>query len=1348
MAYVEWRRQQPVMNTTVTDINPIIASDLSGNIYVSYSTNEGTVSGGTNTGSEDIVVFKMNASGNVLWIKQQEIMNTTSADMNPSITTDLSGNVYITYRSGETVSGGTNIGGYDIVVLKMDTFGNVLWIKQQSLMNTTEDDYNQKIATDTSGNVYVTYYTLGTVSGGTNRGHDDIVVFKMDTGGNVLWVKQQTVINTTLNDSFPSITTDLSGNVYISYITYGEVSGGSFLGSTDVVVFKMNTSGNVLWIKQQPLMNTTTNDVYPSIVTDSSGNVYVTYRTDGTISGATITSGYKIVIFKMNTNGNVLWIKQQEIVNTNAGDDVYPAITTDIDGNIYVTYYKNDVISGGTNTGLTNVVFLKLDTSGNILWMSEQEIVNPNNIVFVSNITVDLDKNIYISYSTDQTESGGTNIGDKDVVVMKLFQIDQKSVPDAPTSVSAVPSNARAIVSFTPPTNNGGLEITNYTVTSSPDGITATGSSSPIIVSGLTIGTEYTFTVTATNFVGTSSVSSPSAPVTIINYWFSVASSADGVKLVATTAGDGGYLYTSTDSGVNWTARATNVGFQNWQDVASSANGTKLVAVIYNGQIYTSIDSGETWTARSTTNSWVRVASSSDGTKLVAVAENGQIYTSTNSGVDWTARYLSKLWTDVASSADGTKLVAVAAIDPILLTGQGAYTSTDSGLNWTQVNSTYDFYSIACSADGTKFVGGLQDGSVIISADSGVNWTVGFTGYNAPLTVASSADGTILVAAGARGLGKPLHASMNGGDTWVVYGAEYVKNWQGLALSSDGMKLLAAAENLHTGGWYNTIMFDTPITTSENNTISGNFSTINTYELFVNSMISTNSITSDSAFISSIYANTVNVSSIKTGGMSTNAISTNTIFGSVGSFSGLSTNAISTNTIFGSVGSFSGLSTNAISTNTIFGSVGSFSGLSTNAISTNTIFGSVGSFSGLSTNAISTNTIVGNVGTFSGLSTNAISTNTIVGSVGTFSGMSTNAISTNTIVGSLGIFGGLSTNAISTNTIVGSLGIFGGLSTNAISTNTIVGSVGSFGGLSTNTISTNTIIGNVTFTQDITCQRASYPAIIFQTGNDNTQGRGSIYWDHVANELSFDSSVRPGYNNAPIRLQGSAVYVKSWIKLHDSTLDLNQIGKVGDDIRFVGWDDSSTTRLYDFGFYVANNSSQSWLSKVRINPYSGNVRVEGSLTVVGAISKGSGSFRIDHPLPEKTNTHQLVHSFVESPKADLIYRGKVALVDGRALVNIDTAAGMTEGTFEALCRDVQCFTTNESDWIHVRGKVEGNILTIEAKDPTATSLISWMVIGERKDKHMYDTDWTDDEGRVIVEPLKNQEPNTMTNQSN
>lgn len=171
-------------------------------------------------------------------------------------------------------------------------------------------------------------------------------------------------------------------------------------------------------------------------------------------------------------------------------------------------------------------------------------------------------------------------------------------------------------------------------------------------------------------------------------------------------------------------------------------------------------------------------------------------------------------------------------------------------------------------------------------------------------------------------------------------------------------------------------------------------------------------------------------------------------------------------------------------------------------------------------------------------------------------------------------------------------------------------------------------------------------------------------------------------------------------------------------------------------------------AKITISGSTGNITLASALTGTsatfsGAVSKGSGSFRIEHPLPSLSETHQLVHSFIEGPQADLIYRGKLTLVNGKAQANIDKVSTMTEGTFEALCRDIQCFTTNESGWDLIKGKVIGNIIYIESQNENSTDEISWMVIGERKDKHMMETEWTDENGKVIVEPLKPIEPEPM-----
>jgi len=86
--------------------------------------------------------------------------------------------------------------------------------------------------------------------------------------------------------------------------------------------------------------------------------------------------------------------------------------------------------------------------------------------------------------------------------------------PGVPTSVSATAGNTQATVTFTAPTFAGVPgTITGFKVTSS-EGETATGSSSPITVTGLTNGTAHTFTVQAQNSTGFSGASSASSSVT------------------------------------------------------------------------------------------------------------------------------------------------------------------------------------------------------------------------------------------------------------------------------------------------------------------------------------------------------------------------------------------------------------------------------------------------------------------------------------------------------------------------------------------------------------------------------------------------------------------------------------------------------------------------------------------------------------------------------------------------------------------------------------------------------------------------------------------------------------------
>src|SRR6185503_17138942 len=88
-------------------------------------------------------------------------------------------------------------------------------------------------------------------------------------------------------------------------------------------------------------------------------------------------------------------------------------------------------------------------------------------------------------------------------------------VPGAPTAVSGTPGNGSVVLSWTAPGSNGGSPITSYRITpyigaNAQTPITTGSTATSYTVTGLTNGTAYTFTVAATNGVGTGPDSNPS----------------------------------------------------------------------------------------------------------------------------------------------------------------------------------------------------------------------------------------------------------------------------------------------------------------------------------------------------------------------------------------------------------------------------------------------------------------------------------------------------------------------------------------------------------------------------------------------------------------------------------------------------------------------------------------------------------------------------------------------------------------------------------------------------------------------------------------------------------------------
>lgn len=163
--------------------------------------------------------------------------------------------------------------------------------------------------------------------------------------------------------------------------------------------------------------------------------------------------------------------------------------------------------------------------------------------------------------------------------------------PGPPTAAAATAGNGQAAVTWKAPADDGGESITGYTVTSTPGTLTCTTASLGCSVSGLTNGTSYTFTVTATNSVGPGPASTPTAPVTprtVPGAPTGVTGAAGNARVVvswrqpATTGGDSITLYEATANPGGATCRSrttlscTVTGLTNGQTytfTVTAANG-------------------------------------------------------------------------------------------------------------------------------------------------------------------------------------------------------------------------------------------------------------------------------------------------------------------------------------------------------------------------------------------------------------------------------------------------------------------------------------------------------------------------------------------------------------------------------------------------------------------------------------------------------------------------------------------------------------------------------------------------------------------------------------------------------
>jgi hypothetical protein len=343
-----WTRQLGVAGTSTTGLSAAV--DSSGNLYVAGECG-GDFDGNTSNGSSDIVLVKFDPTGTKLWSKQY---GTASDDHLGGIAIDADDHLYLSGWSRGVFPGQTSAGAEDIVVLKLDTDGNVQWIRETGSSQTDEPT---SIAVDGDGNVLVAGYTTGVLNGPGNAGTFDMFVAKFDPSGTYLWARQ---LGTPGIDNAAAVTADSSGNVYVAGYTYGSLDGHPNQGSIDGFVVKYDASGTKQW---SVLLGTPSNDFALGITVDSTGVPYVVGSTSGALDGGSNNSATQLFVARLDpTTGNRTWVYQEGAQQF--GSDTAEGIAFDGQNNLFASGFTNGGLDGNTNAGSYDAFVIKVETDG------------------------------------------------------------------------------------------------------------------------------------------------------------------------------------------------------------------------------------------------------------------------------------------------------------------------------------------------------------------------------------------------------------------------------------------------------------------------------------------------------------------------------------------------------------------------------------------------------------------------------------------------------------------------------------------------------------------------------------------------------------------------------------------------------------------------------------------------------------------------------------------------------------------------------------------------------------------------------------------------------------------------
>lgn len=306
----------------------------------------GSVEGQPHAGGVDVVVMKRDNAGALLWTTQ---IGTEGTDRPYGVAVDSQQNVLVVgYSNGDLDGAHAQSDGDDVFLLKLAPDGSTRWVVQFGDRDAADRGYGLAVAEDDS--IYVTGYTKGAL-GGDNAGDKDVIVARISPEGALEWIQQ---FGGSGEDKGQAVAAVPGGGVAVAGMTSSDIAGA--VGEIDAFLAVFDETGSATWTRQ---FGTSGWDEATGLAAADDG-LAVTGFVSGDFGGP-LAGDKDLMVAQFDAEGDLAWVSQLGTAMNDKGADV----KRDGAGNLIVAGYTDGSLAG--SIGRFDVVLITLSSAGETL---------------------------------------------------------------------------------------------------------------------------------------------------------------------------------------------------------------------------------------------------------------------------------------------------------------------------------------------------------------------------------------------------------------------------------------------------------------------------------------------------------------------------------------------------------------------------------------------------------------------------------------------------------------------------------------------------------------------------------------------------------------------------------------------------------------------------------------------------------------------------------------------------------------------------------------------------------------------------------------------------------------------